>query len=107
MIYVSVMLLYSLDPQKTSVSSNILILLLGRNEKKSDGIEKNSKLVQNRRQHITFYKNKNKYKNNLRVFKESVPERKNGALGDHVGDCVFLGTQANLQARSQDSAQGR
>ena len=81
---------------------NLFLIL----KKKKKRMEKNSKLVQNRRQHITFYKNKDKYKNNLRVFKESVPERKNGALGDHVGDCVFLGTQANLQARSQDSAQG-
>lgn len=76
-------------------------------------IEKNSKLVQNRRQDIKHnikQKQKQIQKQPKSIQRESVPERErereNGVLGDHVGDCVFLGAQANLQARSQDSAQG-
>jgi hypothetical protein len=38
---------------------------------------------------------------------ERVFQRENGAVGDHVGDCVFLGAEANLQASTEDSAQGR
>lgn len=34
-------------------------------------------------------------------------ERENGAVGDHIGDCVFLGAEAHVQARFEDSTQGR
>jgi hypothetical protein len=38
--------------------------------------------------------------------REFLKER-NGVVGDNLGDCVFLGAEAYVQARSEDSAQGR
>ena len=52
------------------------------------------------------------YNTRIRRSKESekVTERRrrfNGAVGDNARNCVFLGSEANLQARSQDSTQDR
>ena len=51
---------------------------------------------------------------NLRILedrkreREKVIERRfNGVVGDNARNCVFLGSEANLQARSQDSTQDR
>jgi hypothetical protein len=50
--------------------------------------------------------NTNRNEESQRV-RESSRRRENGAVGDHVGDCVFLGAEAHVQARFEDSAQGR